>query len=403
MEFNKKNIKTVLLIILFAVVIYTLARNLTVLLGLLVKLADVLSTVTAGFCLAFILNVPLKFFESRVFRFLDKAKRKFFRNSKRALSLVATVLLAFGIVVGLVLVVLPKLGATVKGLADVLPGYVSSAIDWVESFLERFNIASGSLPRVEIDWDNFFSSAYDYVLGGGGNIIGTATNVTTSVASGVISGIFSIVIAIYILAQKERVGRWAKGIVIAFLPDKASDRILSVARLSNEVFSNFITGQLIEAIILGVLCYIGMLIFRFPYPEIIAVLIGATSLVPMVGSFIGEVIGGFLILLISPLKALFFIIFILCLQQVEGTLIYPRVVGKSVGLPGVLVLISVIVGSNLAGVTGALIGVPVCAVLFIIIREAVSERTLKKSAADGGSGIMDNLADSIAGEKKDGR
>lgn len=403
MEFNKKNIKTVLLIILFAVVIYTLARNLTVLLGLLVRLADVLSTVTAGFCLAFILNVPLKFFEGRAFRFLDKAKRKFFRNSKRALSLVATVLLAFGIVVGLVLVVLPKLGATVKGLADVLPGYVSSAIDWVESFLERFNIASGSLPRVEIDWDSFFSSAYDYVLGGSGNIIGTATNVTTSVASGVISGIFSIVIAIYILAQKERVGRWAKGIVIAFLPDRASDRVLSVARLSNEVFSNFITGQLIEAIILGVLCYIGMLIFRFPYPEIIAVIIGATSLVPMVGSFIGEVIGAFLILLISPLKALFFIIFILCLQQVEGTLIYPRVVGKSVGLPGVLVLISVIVGSNLAGVTGALIGVPVCAVLFIIIREAVRERTLKKSAADGGSGIMDNLADSIAGEKKDGR
>ncbi len=403
MEFNKKNIKTVLLIILFAVVIYTLARNLTVLLGLLVKLADVLSTVTAGFCLAFILNVPLKFFENKVFRFLDKAKHKFFRNSKRALSLIATMLLAFGIVVGIVLVVLPKLGATIRGLADVLPGYVSSAIDWVESFLERFNIASGSLPRVEIDWDNFFSSAYDYVLGGGGNIIGTATNVTTSVASGVISGIFSIVIAVYILAQKERVGRWAKGIVIAFLPDKASDRLLNIARLSNEVFSNFITGQLIEAIILGVLCYIGMLIFRFPYPEIIAVLIGATSLVPMVGSFIGEVIGGFLILLISPLKALFFIIFILCLQQVEGTLIYPRVVGKSVGLPGVLVLISVIVGSNLAGVTGALIGVPVCAVLFIIIREAVKERTLKKAAADGGSGIMDNLADSIVGEKKDGK
>ncbi len=400
MEFNRKNIKTVLLIILFAVVIYTLARNVTVILSLLVKLSHVLATVTAGFCIAFILNVPLNFFERKVFRFLDKAKHKFFRNIKRAVSLVLTMVVALGIVVGVVLVVLPKLGTTITGLAEALPGYVSSAIEWVEGFLERFNIASESIPKITIDWDALFGNLYDYVLGGSGNIINTATNVTTSLASGVISVIFSVVIGVYILAQKERVGRWAKGIVIAFLPEKASDRVLNVARLSNEVFANFITGQLIEAIILGILCYIGMLIFRFPYPEIIAVVIGTTSLVPMVGSFIGELIGAFLILLISPLKALFFVVFILCLQQVESSLIYPRVVGKSVGLPGVLVLISVIVGSNLAGVPGALLGVPVCAVLFIIIREAVRERTLKKAGADGGSGLMDNLADSIAGEKK---
>jgi predicted PurR-regulated permease PerM len=398
MEFNQKNIKTVLLIILFAVVIYTLARNVTVILSLLVKLSHVLATVTAGFCIAFILNVPLNFFEKKVFKFLDKAKHKFFRNCKRALSLIATMVVALGIVVGVVLVVLPKLGTTITGLAEALPGYIDSAMDWIEGFLERFNIER--MPKWSIDWDAVFDNLYDYVLGGNGNIIGSAANVTTSLASGVISGVFAIVIGVYILAQKERVGRWAKGIVVAFLPDKASDRVLNVARLSNEVFANFITGQLIEAIILGVLCYIGMLIFRFPYPEIIAVVIGTTSLVPMVGSFIGELIGAFLILLISPLKALFFVIFILVLQQLEGSLIYPRVVGKSVGLPGVLVLISVIIGSNLGGVAGALLGVPVCAVLFIIIREAVRERTLKKAAADGGSGLMDNLADSIAGEKK---
>ena len=183
-----------------------------------------------------------------------------------------------------------------------------------------------------------------------------------------------LVVAVYVLAQKERIGRFTRRCIDAFLPKRASSAISRVASMASETFSSFVAGQLADSCILGILCYICMLIFRFPYPEVISVVIGVTSLVPMVGSFIGEVIGALLILIVSPLKALLFVIMVLAIQQVDGAFIYPRIVGKSVGLPGVAVFCAVIVGGNIAGVLGAVMGVPVCAVLYALLKEAVASR-----------------------------
>ena len=148
--------------------------------------------------------------------------------------------------------------------------------------------------------------------------------------------------------------------------------------MASETFTNFIAGQLMDSLILGVLCYIGMRIFQFPHAEVISIVIGVTSLVPLVGSFVGEIIGAFLILISSPLKALLFMVFILCLQQVEGSFIYPKVVGKSVGLPGLAVFSAVLVGGNIAGVTGALLGAPICAMLYAILQQALAAREAKR-------------------------
>ena len=178
--------------------------------------------------------------------------------------------------------------------------------------------------------------------------------------------------------QKERIGRFTRRCIDAFLPQKAASGLARIASMASETFSNFVAGQLADSCILGILCYICMRIFRFPYPEVISVVIGVTSLVPMVGSFIGEVIGALLILIVSPLKALLFVVMVLAIQQVDGAFIYPRIVGRSVGLPGVAVFCAVIVGGNVAGVIGAMIGVPVCALIYALLREAVDARLRRR-------------------------
>ena len=186
--------------------------------------------------------------------------------------------------------------------------------------------------------------------------------------------VFSVIIAVYILAQKERIGRFVRRCASAFLPRRVAGRVEGICSMAAETFSNFIGGQLADSSILGLLCFIGMSIFRFPYANVISVVIGVTSLVPLVGAFVGIVIGALLILTLDPIKALLFVVFVLCLQQVEGNLIYPKVVGKAVGLPGVIVLSAVLVGGNIAGVLGGLCAVPISAVLYNLLREAVDAR-----------------------------
>ena len=198
--------------------------------------------------------------------------------------------------------------------------------------------------------------------------------------------VFSVIIAVYVLAQKERIGRFAHRCVEAFLPRRLSGNVSRICTMAADTFSSFIGGQLMDSCILGLLCFVGMMIFRFPYAYVISVVIGVTSLVPLVGAFVGIVIGALLILTIDPIKALLFIVFVLVLQQIEGNLIYPKVVGKAVGLPGVIVLSAVLVGGNIAGILGSICAVPVSAILYTMLREAVNSRLSRrvgpKSSAD---------------------
>jgi len=196
----------------------------------------------------------------------------------------------------------------------------------------------------------------------------------------VMNVVFSFVIAIYFLAQKERICSFTSRLCRAFLSEEFCGRLFHVTEISNRVFSSFIRGQCMEAVIFGVLCYIGMLIFRFPYAGIISIVIGCTALIPIIGALIGEAFGAILILTVNPWQALLFLIFVLVLQQLEGSLIYPKVVGDSVGLPGILVFSAVIIGGNIGGLVYALISVPVCAVLYILLREAMENRTAAKAA-----------------------
>ena len=372
MEFNRKNVRTILLIIAFAVVLYTAAQNLASVYGAVKTVWNVFGVVITGLAMAFVLNVPLKLFEDRVFYGMSEDRRPLVRRLRRAVSLVCALVVSLGVIVILIAVVLPQLTQTVTEVAARLPEYISAVVNWINEFLAKFDVEIEALKEFTVDWEKVFKDLSTYLKEG--NVINTATDVGTAAASTVMNTFLGLVVAVYVLAQKERIGRFTRRCIDAFLPKRASSAISRVASMASETFSSFVAGQLADSCILGILCYICMLIFRFPYPEVISVVIGVTSLVPMVGSFIGEVIGALLILIVSPLKALLFVIMVLAIQQVDGAFIYPRIVGKSVGLPGVAVFCAVIVGGNIAGVLGAVMGVPVCAVLYALLKEAVASR-----------------------------
>ena len=375
MELNSKNIKKILLIILLGSCIFTAVQNYDRLFSFIGRILSVASPVITALCIAFVLNVLLNALENKAFRFMDDSKKALVRRAKRPLCLALTYLIAFGLIVLLIAFIIPDIADTFIYLAEKLPSFMTEARTWIEDILEKFNLSQSLIPNIKIDWSAAANAIKDYAIGYSQAIFGSAVSFTTSFASGVYNTVFSIMISAYILACKERIGRFTVRLIDAFAPKKAAKAIYHFSSTTYDYFSKFIGGQLTESVILGTLFYIGMTIFRFPNAAIISLFICVTSLVPIVGATVGVIVGFMLILITDPIKALLFIVFFFVIQQIEGTFIYPRVVGKSVGLPGVIVICAVLVGGNLGGIVGALISVPTSAVLFALIKEAVAKRT----------------------------
>ncbi len=371
MELNKENIKKILFIALCIAIIFASVMNLGTVFGIIEKILSFFSPVITALCIAFVLNVLLNAFENRVFKFMSQSRKKVINKLQRPFCLVLTYIIALGLIALLILVIIPDIIDTITYLADKMPHFVIKARDWVEGMLERFNLKEAELPEIKINWSATGKVITDWLSGASGQIVGDAVNITTSVFNGIFDTLFSIVISVYILAQKEKIGSFIKRAINAFIPQKQCELIYHAAQRTSESFSRFIGGQLTECLILGVLCFIGMTIFRFPNALIISVLISVTALVPIVGATIGVIVGFLLIVITDPIKALLFVIFFLVLQQLEGNLIYPKVVGKAVGLPGVIVVSAVLVGGNIGGVIGSLIAVPTSAVVFILLKEAI--------------------------------
>lgn len=375
MELNSKNIKKILLIILLGSCIFTAVQNYDRLFSFIGRILSVTSPVITALCIAFVLNVLLNALENKAFRFMDDSKKALVRRAKRPLCLALTYLIAFGLIVLLIAFIIPDIADTFIYLAEKLPSFMTEARTWIEDILQKFNLSQSLIPNIKIDWSAAANTIKDYAIGYSQAIFGSAVSFTTSFASGVYNTVFSIMISAYILACKERIGRFTVRLIDAFVPKKAAKAIHHFSSTTYDYFSKFIGGQLTESVILGTLFYIGMTIFRFPNAAIISLFICVTSLVPIVGATVGVIVGFMLILITDPIKALLFVVFFFVIQQIEGTFIYPRVVGKSVGLPGVIVICAVLVGGNLGGIVGALISVPTSAVLFALIKEAVAKRT----------------------------
>jgi len=375
------SLKTILLIIAFTVFLLYLALNLSTIWEGVQKVFRLFAPVTIGLCLAFVLNVPMRALEERVFGFMARSKRKFWRVMVRPLSLILSLILLLGVISVLIVVIIPDLREAIMTLGTKLPAYFEQMKAWLYRTLTEWNIDTAWLSEFTINWKLVSESLLSFLQSDNASVVlGGAASWASSLAGGIVNVIFSLVIAVYYLLQKERIGAFTARMIRALVPAKAAERIFYITHLSGGIFSSFIRSQCIEAVILGSLTFVGMSLFRFEYAGIISMVIGFTALVPIVGALIGEIFGAFLLLTVDPLRALFFLVFILVLQQLEGMLIYPKVVGDSVGLPGILVFSAVLIGGNAGGIAGALLAVPVSAVLFTLLKEAIAKRSGKTQA-----------------------
>ena len=360
----KKNI--ILIITYIALIIFVLV-NFEKILSILGYIINIFSPFIFGAIVAFVLNVLVNFIERKLF---GKVKKKTWLKIKRPLSIAISVVLVIFIIVFIMNLLIPQLKNSVSLFTDSLPTYKEDIIN----IMNKFNLEETTIKKVADYLDNFGKVITDYIKGNSKDVITVTTEVATSLIAIISKAVIAIVFAIYIIAQKETLKRQFNKLMSAYLKPRTVNRINKYASMANTTFSNFVTGQCLEALIFGSLCFLGMLILRLPYATTIAVLLGFTALIPVFGAFIGTFLGAFLILMISPIKAIIFVVFILVLQQIEGNLIYPKVVGKSVGLPGIWVLLSVTIGASVGGILGMLIATPLCSLLYILLRQAVNDR-----------------------------
>lgn len=360
----KKNI--ILIITYIALIIFVLV-NFEKILSILGYIINIFSPFIFGAIVAFVLNVLVNFIERKLF---GKVKKKTWLKIKRPLSIAISVVLVIFIIVFIMNLLIPQLKNSVSLFTDSLPTYKEDIIN----IMNKFNLEETTIKKASDYLDNFGKVITDYIKGNSKDVITVTTEVATSLIAIISKAVIAIVFAIYIIAQKETLKRQFNKLMSAYLKPRMVNRINKYASMANTTFSNFVTGQCLEALIFGSLCFLGMLILRLPYATTIAVLLGFTALIPVFGAFIGTFLGAFLILMISPIKAIIFVVFILVLQQIEGNLIYPKVVGKSVGLPGIWVLLSVTIGASVGGILGMLIATPLCSLLYILLRQAVNDR-----------------------------
>ena len=375
-EFNRNTFKY---IIGAAAIIILLAwgiNNADKLSGIVSGFFSLISPFLTGFCFAFVVNVlmrPLENIFDKIFRKCDEKKRA---KVRRPVCLILSTFVIIGLLFALVFMIIPEFINALQTLIKSVPQYISQIEVWAGNLIAFAESHGITLPEMSFNTGKILETLKNLINSG---IVDKTINFTGSIVSGVVNLIVAVAFSLYLLMQKEKLSAQLKRLLRAFMPKKNDvDRLVNLVEIADRTFTNFITGQLTEAVIIGVLCFIGMLIFKMPYAGVISVLVGFTALIPVFGAFIGTAFGALLILFDNPMKALWFVVFIVILQQLEGNLIYPRVVGKSVGLPGIWVLVAVTIGGTVNGVIGILLSVPLCSVIYNLLAYLVKVRLKKK-------------------------
>ena len=373
MEWNKENLKGLLLVICGGVAFYCALQNLPAVAAACGWVLGILAPFLLGAAIAFILNVPMRAIERHLF-----PNRRRLTRLRRPLALVLTLVALTGVLTLAFCVIGPGIKDAVMSIATQVPDAFDRLYQrllGLEQYLPQIKDLVGDLA---IDWKSLSQKALSLAQSWGGSLISSGGGLMVGVVSGVSTFVIGLIFSFYILLQKEKLARQGRQVLYGLLPLKQADRALEVLRLAERTFSNFLSGQCVEACILGTLFVIAMTIFRMPYALLVGVLIALTALIPIVGAFIGCAVGALLIAITDPWKALAFIILFLVLQQIEGNLIYPHVVGSSVGLPSIWVLAAVTLGGKLMGVGGMLFFIPLCSVLYALFRDFVKGRLAEK-------------------------
>lgn len=332
-----------------------------------------LNQLLSGALIAYVINIVMSFYERLYF---PRSNRKAVIKTRRTVCLVLSVLTIIGIVALIVVLIIPELIECSQVLAQKLTPY----IERLPEFIGKSELLSALLEENlgitpdSLDWKSLLSKAVEFLISGASGVVESVVSVVSTVIGVVLAIFISAIFSLYLLMNRDRLIEGSHRLMNACIKPEKASVILHVIRVANDSFRRFIVGQCTEAVILGILCLVGMLIFRFPYATMISALIGFTALIPIAGAYIGAGVGAFMIMTDSPLKAILFIVFIVILQQLEGNFIYPKVVGDSVGLPGIWVFVAIIIGGGLFGILGMLLGVPALATLYRLLREYVSKR-----------------------------
>ena len=346
--------------------------------GCLRLISSALAPLLCGIVIAYVLNVFVHFFEGFVFRPLKNAKSKIWLKAKRPLAVLLAYLIVLLVIAFIAFFIIPGVVESMSLLGETLqktlPETYQRALTWVTDFAQKHDLTFVQDFVKNINWEGLLSNLSRFTT----DFVGSLVSVTVNVANAVFIFVMGFIFSVYMLFGKEKLLRGVKSTLLAFLPEKTGRKIAHVGAVANQVFFAFIKGQLTECVILGTLCYIGMSILGLDYALLISSIVALGALIPILGAYIGCISGVLILLLIHPIDALIFLIFLLCLQQLEGNLIYPRVVGSSIGLPPVWTLFAVLFWGGILGVPGILIGTPATAVLYRLLRTSVRERLREK-------------------------
>lgn len=374
-------------------------------------LVGFMSPIILGFVVAFVINVILIRLEKIYF---PHTNNRFLKKSRRPVCIALALLIILAVIAFVIAMVIPELINAFSILAKEIPASYDSILDKISVFISKVPALENWLvttleidlehPR-DIEWTKFFTKVVELIIGSKdgqlNSIMDSTVNIVSGIGSGIVSFCIALVFGIYVLAYKEKLSYQVHKLIRSYLKPKAENIIYYICHVASETFSNFIVGQCTEAVILGTLCIIGMSIFRFPYAVMIGTLVGATALIPIIGAYVGAIVGAIMVMTQGgPIQALLFIVFIIVLQQIEGNLIYPKVVGSSVGLPGIWVLAAVTIGGSMNGVFGMLLSVPLAATLYRLLKEDTTRRINKKNGT-GETEIPDVSTSSDEAEDND--
>ena len=378
MDLSKMSIKKIRELIVFTALLVVALWKFDVVLGVLKTIWDIIFPFVLGGAIAFLTNVPMSFLEKKIFENVKK-KNKIVRKLKRPISLILTIVLVVSVIALVMFGVIPQLTRTMGTLVTSINDFIPQMQSWIGEFFHNNQEIMNLVDQIEFDPDQAIKWGISLLGNGAGNMMNTTMSAVGSIVSGVATFFIAFSFACYILFQKEKLHIQIRKVFFAFLPRQKADTFLKVCSLTYRTFANFLAGQCLEAVILGSMFVVTLSILKMPYALLIGILIAFTALIPIFGAFIGCAVGSFLIFMVNPQQAILFVIVFLVLQQIEGNLIYPHVVGESVGLPSIWVLAAVTIGGNLMGIVGMLVFIPLLSVLYTIFREFVYLRLKKQN------------------------
>lgn len=365
MELSKKTMQRLALLITFTLLLYWALTHTARFMELVSTALALVTPFLLGACIAYVLGILLRALERGYDRLFTG---KHAAQLRRGVCIVLSLVLVVGVMLAVILLIVPELEQTAATLRAMSPVYWSKIIEWVDALYGLAAEYELELPALRIDPAGITAAVRSFLAENAHGFVDQTVSGISSVVGAVVNLVLALVFALYLLAQKETLSRQANAVLNAFLPARTAQRIRAFLTLADQTFTSFVTGQLTEAVIIGSLCFIGMLVLKMPYAAAISVLIGFTALIPVFGAFIGTAVGAVLILVDTPIKAVWFMLFIIVLQQLEGDFIYPRVVGKSVGLPGIWVLVAVTIGGAAFGILGMLFAVPITSIAYTMLR-----------------------------------